>query len=315
MKLIMGIHPTSVCLDLFLLSDLVLHSHLEFSKPEDASGRFLGIASNVGDRFCYLILTLPTNGASPQDSARSFVRHQYPRELPPVVDDSSEELIFYCNDGVTPLPDPTSVPVTDDISDVHANAIDLLSQLSANQPGETWEGWLTRPLDISEEFEDGIQEVYGPPTKRLRVGPDAPNSLPSPSTATSLQAATSPEEQPLPAATVLVPSISQHAPDIEIEPSPAPINTDPVLPDICNSGTAAGIPSVAQDKEDLADQSIDTDESFWRQPWINSIGEHPPTVNSRRNTLLSVITTCAKLWRPRFWTYIGVIQPSKPKAI
>lgn len=82
-------------------------------KPKILKGRFLGIlAQNIGDAFCYLILTQPDDDseASPQVLALSVIRQRYPREEAPEFEqatDQSSTLTFYCNDEVTPLADPS----------------------------------------------------------------------------------------------------------------------------------------------------------------------------------------------------------------
>ena len=85
-------------------------------------GRFLGIAQNVGDAFCFLILTQPESDddSSPQVLARSVIRRRYPREDSPIVEsdsDPSAPLTFYKSDGFTPLEDPTvsSTSADDDL--------------------------------------------------------------------------------------------------------------------------------------------------------------------------------------------------------
>jgi hypothetical protein len=50
-------------------------------------GRFLGIAKNNGDAFCFLVLTNPDDTNKPQQViARTVVKRHYPQENPPVVD-------------------------------------------------------------------------------------------------------------------------------------------------------------------------------------------------------------------------------------
>jgi hypothetical protein len=57
-----------------------------FPKSKMLRGRFLGIAKNVGDAFCFLVLTNPDDTNEPQQViARTVVRRRYPRENPPVV--------------------------------------------------------------------------------------------------------------------------------------------------------------------------------------------------------------------------------------
>ncbi len=83
-----------------------------FPKPKMLKGRFLGVAQNIGDAFCFLILTQPEgdDDSSPQVLARSVIRRRYPRELPSSFESGSNPtgLTFYRNDGITPLDDPIS---------------------------------------------------------------------------------------------------------------------------------------------------------------------------------------------------------------
>ena len=71
-----------------------------FPKPKMLKGRFLGIAQNVGDAFCFLILTQPEGDAAPapQVLARSVIRRRYPRASDNTEDDkvaSSPEAITF----------------------------------------------------------------------------------------------------------------------------------------------------------------------------------------------------------------------------
>jgi hypothetical protein len=149
-----------------------------FPNPKMLKGRFLGVAQNVGDAFCFLILTQPEgdNAPTPQVLARSVIRRRYPRGS---TDTESHEnvstplaITFYCNDERTPLPDPP-LPDVDDIAtdpmmDVVAdNPVELRTLLSSRS--ET-----SKILQPSDEFEDGILEVFGPPPKRPRLSmPDS----------------------------------------------------------------------------------------------------------------------------------------------
>jgi hypothetical protein len=124
-------------------------------------GRFLGIAKNVGDVFCFLVLTNPDDTNKPQQViARMVVRRRYPRENPPVVEKTrSKKLNFYKSDGVTPLEEPFANDETLPITDIIAE-----EQLE-NAP-ETIED----PNDSSVDLlDDAIAEVYGPSRKRQRT--------------------------------------------------------------------------------------------------------------------------------------------------
>lgn len=143
-----------------------------FPKPKMLKGRFLGIAQNIGDAFCFLILTQPDSddSTSPQVLARSVIRRRFPREhSAPDLDVEHEEpssISFYRSDQRTPLADPVDVPdndaaPTDSPGDVVAGSVMELRALlpSASESGVS---------QFPDDFDDGIFEVYGPPTKRPR---------------------------------------------------------------------------------------------------------------------------------------------------
>lgn len=84
------------------------NSRRAFPRSKMMKGSFLGIAQNVGDAFCYLILTQPEDESesdTPQVLARSVIRRRFVREEAPVAerDTHSDSIIFYESDGVTPL--------------------------------------------------------------------------------------------------------------------------------------------------------------------------------------------------------------------
>ena len=87
-------------------------------------GRFGGIVQNVGDAFCYFILTPPehnSEGETSQVLARSVIRQCYVQKESPVTDvgDDTNSLIFYKSDGVTPLDAPDNDPEeTEPLKDV-----------------------------------------------------------------------------------------------------------------------------------------------------------------------------------------------------
>ena len=70
-------------------------------------GRFIGIACNVGDMFCFLIVIHDDDPDQRKVIACSVVRHRYPREMPLTMDASEHNsLKFYKNNGKTVLDDP-----------------------------------------------------------------------------------------------------------------------------------------------------------------------------------------------------------------
>jgi hypothetical protein len=136
-----------------------------FPHPKMLKGRFLGIARNIGDAFCFLIYTEPEfdntgSTPTPQVLARSVIRRRYPRDPQPTTSAESEtHLTFYLNDERTPLLDPPEISTTDD------DALDdIISPLDQIQVDVLQTGF----IEVSDSFEDGLIEVYGPPTKRHR---------------------------------------------------------------------------------------------------------------------------------------------------
>ena len=140
-----------------------------FPKAKMLKGRFLGIAQNIGDTFCFLILTQPDELMDhPQVLARSVIRKRYPREDPPTVDNNSSTtpLVFYTNDGTTVLMDPSTDLNSDDadpfVDVVSDDVAGLQSLLSAPY----------QKVDLDNDTDslgDQIFEVYVPPTRRPRL--------------------------------------------------------------------------------------------------------------------------------------------------
>ena len=132
-----------------------------FPRSKMLPGRFVGIARNVGDAFCFLILTEPDDStATRQVIARSVVRRRFPRESPPVVEETNVNSLRFCkSNGVTVLEDPhedAGSPLSDFVSEEKPSA--LPSEYTAPD---------VDPMD--DPLRDAIAEVYGPPTKRQRV--------------------------------------------------------------------------------------------------------------------------------------------------
>lgn len=147
-----------------------------FPRSKMLKGRFLGIAQNVGDAFCFLILTIPEDGdeTSSQVLARSVVRRRFASEEAPVVANlrsAPDSFIIYKSDGVTPLDDwlPSSTD-DDQLDDIVSPEEARLPALRGNDDdvGETFLSDL--PMGVSEEsaFESSLAEVYGPSVKRPR---------------------------------------------------------------------------------------------------------------------------------------------------
>ena len=123
-------------------------------------GRFIRLAHNVGDVFCFLIVINDDDPDHCQVIACSVVRHRYPQELPLTVDAHVyNSLRFYKNDGKTVLDDP-----------VDDSGFSLKDHL---QPKESFSH---SPLDMVESsaakddpLHDAIAEVYSPLMKRQCV--------------------------------------------------------------------------------------------------------------------------------------------------
>jgi hypothetical protein len=78
-----------------------------------------------------------------------------------VVEKQSDSLIFYKNDGITPLDDPSlDSEETEPFRDIVSNNTSDSSQLLATPSSD---------VKLEDPFEDGIIEVYGPPFKRPRL--------------------------------------------------------------------------------------------------------------------------------------------------
>ena len=134
-------------------------------------GRFLGIAPNVGDAFCFLVLTDPEGDGLnklPQVLARSVIRRRFLRATPAdsadpkLLQESGEcaTISFYMNDKRTVLQDPpTSTEECDNMDDIIPPPSE---PCVASLPG-------TIDSDFDEPVNDGVYEVYGPPVKRPRL--------------------------------------------------------------------------------------------------------------------------------------------------
>lgn len=141
------------------------HPRQAFPKPKMLKGRFLGVAQNVGDVFCFLILTEPEGDGltdPPQVLARSVIRRRFARSdtvnSDTAVDTSpNDSLTFYLNDETTNLVDPPpNAEECDSVEDI----IPPPHERCVAFPQET------SPGNIDD---DGIFEVYGPPVKRHRT--------------------------------------------------------------------------------------------------------------------------------------------------
>ena len=139
------------------------HKNASFPNTKMLKGRFIGMATNVCDKFCYLILTIPDNsGEQSQVLARSVVRPRYRAELAPNVFTraATQELVFYKHDGKTPLDTPSEV----DLSTTNNPLQQYL--LNAEEVDDTEMEEQDPPLDDS--FEDSIVAVLGPTSKKRK---------------------------------------------------------------------------------------------------------------------------------------------------
>ena len=131
-----------------------------FPNSKRLPGRFIGIARNVGDAFCFLIVIHDDDPDKHKVIARSVVQCQYPQEMPPNMDGREyNSLKFYKNDGKTVLDDP-----------VDNSGFSLSDHLL---PEESFSHSSSDVVDSSADKDDPlcntIAEVYGPLTKRQRV--------------------------------------------------------------------------------------------------------------------------------------------------
>ena len=161
-----------------------------FPNPKMLKGRFLGVAQNVGDAFCYLILTVPEPDSmeTPQVLSRSVIRPRYSmaREeatqnttqpataVASTVNGAGNTVTFFRRDETTVLSDPPSIPSTTDTNFLSEEEFDRIEDIVSpiGHPS-----LFDRPdrqdpqLDPdSIAFDDNIVEVYGP-TKSHRASP------------------------------------------------------------------------------------------------------------------------------------------------
>ena len=127
-----------------------------FPRSKMLPGRFIGIAHNVGDACCFLIVIHDNDPDHHQVIARSVVWHCYPQE-PPLTIDACEHnsLKFYKNDGKTVLDDP-----------VDDSGFSLKDHLLPEKPfSHSSPDMVDSSADKDDPLHDAIAEVYSPPTK------------------------------------------------------------------------------------------------------------------------------------------------------
>ena len=124
-------------------------------------GRFIGIACNVRDAFCFLIVMHDNDPDKCKVIARSVVWRRYPWEMPQTMDGREyNSLKFYKNNGKTVLDDPV-----DDSGFSLSDHLLTKKSFSHSSPD-----MVNSSADKDDPLCDAIAEVYGPPTKRQRVG-------------------------------------------------------------------------------------------------------------------------------------------------
>jgi hypothetical protein len=128
-----------------------------FPKSKMLPGRFIGIAQNTGDVFCFLVLTEPDESGTQSVIARSVVRRRFLREEPPIVEETAmATLRFYKSDGKTLLDDP--------VENTDHPLSDLVSTDDSRAPDSEEAPFLEEPA--ADALTGAIEEVYGPPLKR-----------------------------------------------------------------------------------------------------------------------------------------------------
>jgi len=151
----------------------------QFPQSKMLPGQFLGIAQNVGDAFCYLVLTEPMDASTaPQVIARSVISQCSSASVPSPPTEVQESFSFYCRDGKTLLSDPSPSPdqspdTLDDVVD--SSGLCLLADTVSQAIVEAFH---------QDPLHSAIASFDGPPTKwahlDLPVDP-SPSSQDSPS--------------------------------------------------------------------------------------------------------------------------------------
>ena len=127
-----------------------------FPNSKMLPGWFVGIARNVGDAFCFLIVIHDDDLDKHKIIARSVVRRRYPRETPPTVDAREyNSLNFYKNDGETVLEDPV------DDSGFSLSDHILPEKSFSHSPPDMLDSSAVK----DDHLRDAITEVYGLPMK------------------------------------------------------------------------------------------------------------------------------------------------------
>ena len=126
--------------------------------------RFLGIDRRSGDAFCYIIVTEPDDSTQePQFLVRSVIRRRFPHEVNPIITHNNEgrQLVFYQNDGITPLNEVIDVNEEHDFSAPTHQTVSEESDPPSNDP--------------VVEYEELQRQVYGPSTVDSSTSPPLDN--------------------------------------------------------------------------------------------------------------------------------------------
>jgi len=212
-----------------------------FPLSKMSKGRFLGIAKNVGDAFCYLILIEPSAPTeTPQVIARSVVRSRtLLDDEVPLCGKRSGKLIIYKSDGVTPLPD---VECEDTLNDVElSNAVE---EMDLRNPGLSSDA----STDSPRLFEESLRLVTGP-RRGLSTTDSPPGETSDPLVFGSQTCTlhTNPEESPVEdiiREPTPVPAAPANSPT-QVPTTPAPAPTNPS--DLPDDDPVLGIPSVPEE--------------------------------------------------------------------
>jgi hypothetical protein len=148
-----------------------LNPRQAFPKTKMLKGRFLGIAQNVGDAFCFLILMQPEcdSDSSPLVLARSVIRRQYTSNATPVVErsrSSPTSFAIYKSDSVTPLDDwvPSS-DADDQVGDLISPIVDELDLPTTSSAQNGHLSDVPKGMTKEEAFESDIVVIYSPLAK------------------------------------------------------------------------------------------------------------------------------------------------------
>lgn len=145
----------------------------KFPQSKMLPARFIGIAKNAGDAFCYLILTdFEDETKPPRVLTRSVVRQRYPQQQAPIVKQKStkgdRDLIFFKSDGKTILPSVDDPDINTEMSQIPSD------------PGKSSHTLPEVSPDPVDHFDSSVLEVYGPVLKRPRLNGESTQNTSNP---------------------------------------------------------------------------------------------------------------------------------------